>query len=76
MRQISKITALYLVFVVQICGADSLDIWSQRVSGTTANLTSVTYTQGMFVIVGDGGTILVSANGFLWSSCSSGTVNP
>jgi hypothetical protein len=44
-----------------------------RTSGTTNNLTSVTYGNGLFVTVGDSGTILTSPDGKTWTERTSGT---
>ena len=44
-----------------------------RTSGTTNNLTSVTYGNGLFVTVGDSGTILTSSDGKTWTERTSGT---
>ncbi|MBN1604514.1 MAG: hypothetical protein JW915_23090, partial [Chitinispirillaceae bacterium] len=47
--------------------------WTARESGTTANLTSIVWTDEKLVAVGDSGVILVSENGEVWETCSSGT---
>lgn len=49
---------------------------SLKVSGVTANLHSIAKGNGVYVAVGDSGTILTSADGSKWNSVSSGvTVN-
>ncbi len=45
--------------------------WTSRTSGTTQNLWGFAY-GGMWVAVGDGGTILTSTNGITWTSRASG----
>jgi hypothetical protein len=47
--------------------------WTSCSSGTTENLLAVAYGGGMWVAVGNSGTILTSPNGTTWTSRSSGT---
>ena len=55
--------ALLAVFSVPGKGsAETLDNWYQRDSFTTSNLNSVAYGNGVFVAVGDSGTIRTSAD--------------
>jgi len=50
--------------------------WSPASSGTTQTLRGVGYGNGLFVAVGDSGTILTSPDGSTWTSRASGTTNP
>ena len=43
-------------------------VWTNRVSGTSANLWSVTWTGSFFVVVGSFGTILTSSDGITWTN--------
>jgi hypothetical protein len=47
--------------------------WTQRVSGTTANLRAVTRNGSILVAVGDAGIILTSPDGATWTTRTSGT---
>lgn len=49
-----------------------LDNWHLRASGTNADLYGVTYGNGIFVAVGEDGTILSSTDGVLWTKRNSG----
>jgi hypothetical protein len=49
--------------------------WTQRTSGTSNWLNGVAYGNGLFVAVGDGGTILTSPDGVSWTQRTSGTSN-
>jgi hypothetical protein len=50
--------------------------WTARTSGTSNWLLfGVTYGNGLFVAVGDGGTILTSPDGVSWTARTSGTSN-
>ena len=51
-------------------------VWTVRNSGTTNLLHSVIWTDNLLVTVGEGGTILTSANGVNWVSQVSGITNP
>jgi hypothetical protein len=53
--------------------AASLDAWNSCTSKTTANLLGVCYAQGIWVTVGEQGTILTSSNGSNWVQQISGT---
>ena len=47
--------------------------WDNRTSGTSNNLTYLTYSNSTFVAVGSSCTILTSLDGTTWSSRTSGT---
>jgi hypothetical protein len=47
-----------------------LDFWASRDSGITADLFGITYGHGLFVAVGDLGTILTSSDGVTWTNHS------
>ena len=47
--------------------------WTERSSGTTSYLYSVTWGEGTFVAVGGSGTILTSSDGISWEHRTSGT---
>jgi hypothetical protein len=47
--------------------------WTPRTSGTSDVLYNVTYGNGLFVAVGDYGTILTSPDGVTWTPQTSGT---
>jgi hypothetical protein len=49
--------------------------WTQRTTGTTSLLSSITEWPGGLVAVGDNGTLLTSSNGFSWNKVPSGTAN-
>jgi hypothetical protein len=49
--------------------------WTQRASVADNGLYGVAYGNGLFVAVGDGGTILTSPNGVSWTEQASGTSN-
>jgi len=49
--------------------------WDKRNSGTTNNLSGVTYVNSTFLAAGASGTILTSSNGTAWTSITSGTTN-
>jgi hypothetical protein len=49
--------------------------WTARTSGTGDWLGGVTYGNGLFVAVGDFGTILTSPDGVSWTARTSGTGN-
>jgi hypothetical protein len=49
--------------------------WTRRTSGTSNDLYGVTYGNGTFVAVGEGGTILTSPDGVTWTQRTSGTGN-
>jgi hypothetical protein len=53
--------------------ADPLGVWHTRSSGTTTPLNADAYGNGVFVAVGDQGTILTSATGTSWAKRNSGT---
>ena len=47
--------------------------WDSRISGTTNNLSGVTFGNSTFVTLGDNGTILTSSDGNSWTKRTSGT---
>jgi hypothetical protein len=47
--------------------------WTERASGTSNWLNGVTYGNGLFVAVGEDGTILTSPDGVTWTQRTSGT---
>jgi hypothetical protein len=49
--------------------------WTARNSGMGTSLHAVTYGNGLFVAVGDGGTTLTSEDGITWTPRTSGTSN-
>ena len=75
----SKLIICFFLFLfIWVCPvisswADPLDNWTQRTSGTNSSLYGITYGNGMFVAVGQGGTILTSTGGTNWTARSSGT---
>jgi hypothetical protein len=48
------------------------DVWESHGSGVTKTLYGVTYGNGLFVAVGESGTILTSPDGITWTDRSSG----
>ena len=55
-------------------GADPLDTWAiSNTSNLTGGLRAITFAQGQFVAVGDGGTIATSLDGDKWTLVHSGT---
>ena len=70
---------LFGAIVVLVC-LNSADLlgqshWEIKQSGTTSSLNAVTFGNGLFVAVGDNGTILTSADGDVWTGRSSGTTD-
>lgn len=65
---------LALALAATAC-AGPLDTWHVRPSGTTAQLNDVAYGNGVFVAVGEDGTILNSPDGANWFPVNSGTVS-
>src|SRR5437773_5942940 len=53
--------------------AAGLDTWNQRSSGASVQLSDIAYGAGIFVVVGDSGTILTSSDGATWFPRNSGT---
>lgn len=74
--QIAMVSAGSLLGACLACSADALDHWEVRESGTAAYLWSVCYGDGLFVAVGDSGTVLTSSNGLDWIARTSGTDAP
>src|SRR5580765_66018 len=70
-----KFTAiLALLTLSQIARADPLDIWTLRCTvPAPSSVFRLFYGNGQFVAVGDGGTILSSADGVSWTQHESGT---
>lgn len=58
-----------------VTGANPLDTWHVRSSGTTRRLNDVAYGNGTFVAVGEEGTVLRSADGVEWLPSNAGTVS-
>jgi len=54
-------------------GTEAGTTWTKRTSGTDAWLEGVTYGNGIFVAVGNLGTILTSPDGVKWTKRNSGT---
>jgi hypothetical protein len=57
------------------CPADALDTWVPRQSGTLNGLNGIVRGNGQFVVLGEGGTIMSSADSVNWTVRSSGTTN-
>jgi hypothetical protein len=57
----------------QVATSPSGTGWALRDSGATANLAWVRYANGLFVAVGDNGTMWVSSNGTAWCAWNPGT---
>ena len=51
-------------------------VWTQRTSCTSNAINAVAYGNGLWVAVGDSGTILTSPDGVTWTARVSGTTNP
>jgi hypothetical protein len=51
-------------------------VWTERTSGTSNAINAVAYGNGLWVAVGDSGTILTSPDGVTWTARVSGTTNP
>ena len=51
-------------------------VWTERTSGTSNAINAVAYGSGLWVAVGDSGTILTSPDGVTWTARVSGTTNP
>src|SRR5512136_2127248 len=64
------------ISIPSLSSADSLDNWHPRNPSPQGNsLAAVTYANGIFVAVGDYGTILTSPAGAAWTRRSSGTTD-
>src|SRR5690606_32273764 len=59
--------------ILEMVNALWFSSWTNRSSGTSRALYGVAYGGGMWVAVGDNGTILTSADGATWTSRTSGT---
>src|SRR5262245_26918607 len=69
------IAAFLNVSVIAVV-ADPLDVWHARQSPTAeVSLRSVAFANGLFVAVGDSGTILTSPDGVNWTQQQSGTLD-
>src|SRR2546422_8960184 len=55
--------------------ADPLDVWHARNSGVTNAFNADAFGNGIFVVVGNQGTVVTSADGVAWTSRNSGTVH-
>lgn len=65
---------LYLVAMERAAASEPLDVWFNRTPAINTNyLSDVVYANSRFVVVGDSGTILFSADGTEWEAASSGT---
>jgi hypothetical protein len=58
---------------LSICRADPLDFWHPRASGVTNILNSAAYGNGTWVVVGNEGRLLTSADGVSWKKANSAT---
>ncbi len=75
-HSVLSLIVLTLSFVPFSINADSLDNWHLRNRLPQGNsLNAVTYGNGIFVAVGDNGTILTSPDGVTWTQESSGTTD-
>jgi hypothetical protein len=66
---------LALVTISQVGASDSFDVLTSRFSGVTGALRSTAFAVGVYVTVGDGGTILTSTDSITWVPRLSGTTN-
>jgi hypothetical protein len=62
---------MVVVFLPVICSGQSN--WNRKPSGTLEYLSDAAYGDGVFVVVGENGVILTSADGNSWSPAASGT---
>ncbi|GGF95972.1 hypothetical protein GCM10010912_46100 [Paenibacillus albidus] len=77
-RCISLLTALFILagMFPSFASADPLDNWSARSPlSTNQNMNGVIYGNGMYVAVGDYGTIVSSSDGVSWTKRTSDTEN-
>ena len=58
-----------------IASARGQSQWTVVPSGTTSSLNAIAFGKGLFVAVGDNGTILTSADGNVWTPRTSGTTD-
>ena len=61
------------LYNVQDASAGEIDRWYDRGEPYSITLAAVTYGNSQFVVVGESGTILTSADGTLWTERISGT---
>jgi hypothetical protein len=66
--QIGRAVVVGMLAVAAIAGAGPLDAWSSRNPGISRYLFGSTYANGLFIVVGEGGTILTSTDGTTWTS--------
>lgn len=66
---------LVVPFFISPTFADPLDNWHLREATTDSSLNSIVYGNGMFVAVGQHGTIISSPDGVNWTARSSGTTS-
>ncbi|OGJ85858.1 MAG: hypothetical protein A2268_01215 [Candidatus Raymondbacteria bacterium RifOxyA12_full_50_37] len=66
-----KITQVIIILFSITCFAQ-VD-WTNRTSGTTYNINSITFGDSQFIAVGGNSTILTSSDGMNWTSRNSGT---
>ncbi len=62
------VTYVFLMLAPASAGADALDNWEVRTSGTASDLYNITYDGGKFVAVGADGSITTSTDGITWTS--------
>jgi len=55
--------------------AQTQNPWTSRVSASTDSLSGAAYGAGLYVVVGDGGTIVTSPDGVTWTKRTSTTTN-
>ncbi len=76
-KSILSLIVLSVLFVgvfSHLSFADSLDNWHVRDNpAQSGTLNAITYGNGLFVAVGDNGTILTSTDGIIWAAGNSGT---
>ena len=72
---LAAVLALGLFSLLIGCGGDSADTQPAPQTPQIGSLNAVTFANGVFVAVGEAGTIATSADGIVWTLRNSGTSN-
>jgi len=70
---VTALTIIWVWFSLSAGMADPLDLWHPRASGVTNILNSAAYGNGNWVVVGNEGKLLTSADGVSWKKGNSAT---
>ena len=62
-----RVSRLVLLLILSISSLRSQSVWTQSTSGVDYSLTGITYGKGKFVVIASVGSVLSSADGFVWT---------